>query len=58
MEAEHVYEAAKDAGGARVLEAFLGSNASVKQKCRLVMKYVMLSYLSGYFFFMDALFYA
>ncbi|GKU92751.1 hypothetical protein SLEP1_g6438 [Rubroshorea leprosula] len=38
MESEHVLEAAKDAGGARVIEAFLDSNGSVKQKRRLVVK--------------------
>lgn len=38
MESEHVLEAARDAGGARVIEAFLDSNASKKQKQRLVMK--------------------
>ncbi|XWS18762.1 hypothetical protein CRYUN_Cryun32bG0072600 [Craigia yunnanensis] len=38
MEAEHVLEAAKDAGGARVIEAFLASDASTKQKRRLVVK--------------------
>ncbi|KAK8641930.1 hypothetical protein V6N13_011298 [Hibiscus sabdariffa] len=38
MEAEHVLETAKDARGARVLEAFLASNASTKQKRRLVVK--------------------
>lgn len=42
MDTEHVLEAAKDAGGARVVEAFLGSNASAKQKHRLVVKYVTL----------------
>ncbi|XVE88546.1 hypothetical protein DITRI_Ditri19aG0077900 [Diplodiscus trichospermus] len=38
MEAKHVLEAAKDAGGARVIEAFLASDASTKQKRRLVVK--------------------
>ncbi|KAK0598056.1 hypothetical protein LWI29_031154 [Acer saccharum] len=38
MEAHHVFETAKDAGGARVIEAFLSSNASGKQKHRLVVK--------------------
>ncbi|EOY27395.1 Pumilio 23, putative isoform 1 [Theobroma cacao] len=38
MDAEHVLEAAKDAGGARVIEAFLASDASTKQKRRLVVK--------------------
>ncbi|XP_010540106.1 PREDICTED: pumilio homolog 23 isoform X2 [Tarenaya hassleriana] len=35
---EQTIEAAKDGSGARVIEAFLGSNAAVKQKRRLVMK--------------------
>lgn len=38
MEAYHVLEASKDSGGQRVIEAFLSSNASAKQKRRLVMK--------------------
>ncbi|KAJ9691808.1 hypothetical protein PVL29_011094 [Vitis rotundifolia] len=38
METDHVLEAAKDAGGARVIEAFLSSNASKKHKQRLVVK--------------------
>ncbi|KAK2652146.1 hypothetical protein Ddye_012002 [Dipteronia dyeriana] len=38
MEADHVFETAKDAGGARVIEACLSSNASGKQKHRLVVK--------------------
>ncbi|KDP40626.1 hypothetical protein JCGZ_24625 [Jatropha curcas] len=38
MEIDHVLQTAKDAGGARVIEAFLGSNASGKQKHRLIMK--------------------
>ncbi|KAK8551347.1 hypothetical protein V6N13_119817 [Hibiscus sabdariffa] len=38
LEAEHVLETAKDARGARVVEAFLASNASTKQKRRLVVK--------------------
>ena len=41
METDHVLEAAKDAGGARVVEAFLSSNASKKHKQRLVARYVM-----------------
>lgn len=40
MDAEHVLEVAKDRGGARVIEAFLSSDASGKLKRRLVMKYV------------------
>ncbi|KAM7262886.1 hypothetical protein ACFE04_000569 [Oxalis oulophora] len=38
MEAEYVLETAKDPGGARVIEAFLSSNASVKLKRRLITK--------------------
>ncbi|CAN0877981.1 Pumilio homolog 23 [Linum grandiflorum] len=38
MEVEHVLEVAKDAGGARVLEAFLDSAASGKQKRRVISK--------------------
>ncbi|XP_062008837.1 pumilio homolog 23 isoform X2 [Rosa rugosa] len=36
--ADNVLEAAKDPGGARVIEAFLSSNASAKLKRRLVMR--------------------
>ncbi|XVF25299.1 hypothetical protein REPUB_Repub13aG0201400 [Reevesia pubescens] len=54
MEAEHVLEAAKDAGGAHVIEAFLASDASTKQKRRLVVKLrghfgELAMYLSGSF---------
>ncbi|KAK1280740.1 hypothetical protein QJS04_geneDACA004824 [Acorus gramineus] len=38
MEAHHASEAAKDAGGGRVIEAFLISDASVKQKQKLIRK--------------------
>lgn len=38
MEVEHVLEASKDPGGQRVVEAFLSSNVSGKQKRRLAMK--------------------
>ncbi|KAF5732078.1 pumilio 23 [Tripterygium wilfordii] len=38
MEADQALEAAKDPGGARVIEAFLCSNASAKLKRRLVIK--------------------
>ncbi|OVA08286.1 Pumilio RNA-binding repeat [Macleaya cordata] len=38
METTHVLEAAKDAGGGRVLECFLSSNASAKQKRKLIVK--------------------
>lgn len=50
MEAEHVLETAKDARGARVIEAFLASDASTKQKRRLVVKYVYLLLWQFYFF--------
>ncbi|KAF9685366.1 hypothetical protein SADUNF_Sadunf03G0047100 [Salix dunnii] len=38
MEVDHVLEAAKDAGGARTIEAFLDSNATGKLKHRLINK--------------------
>lgn len=38
MEADHVLEAAKDAAGARVIEAYLCSKVSAKQKHRVVLK--------------------
>lgn len=38
MEPVHVLEVAKDAAGARVLEAFLGSDVSAKQKRKVVVK--------------------
>lgn len=38
---DNVLEAAKDPGGARVIEAFLSSNASAKLKRRLVMRYAV-----------------
>lgn len=38
MEADHVLHALKDFGGARVIEAFLCSNASGKQKRKLVVR--------------------
>lgn len=41
MEADSILEAAKDKGGARVIEAFLSSDASAKRKRRLIAKYVM-----------------
>ena len=55
MEAEHVLEAAKDAGGARVIEAFLASDASTKQKRRLVVKYVKQLLLWQFYFFQEVL---
>ncbi|XP_010271078.1 PREDICTED: pumilio homolog 23 isoform X3 [Nelumbo nucifera] len=39
MEADHVLEVAKDAGGGRVLESFLGSDASAKHKRKLLVKF-------------------
>lgn len=50
MEVDHVLEAAKDAGGARTIEAFLDSNASGKLKHRLINKYVLLLYWWFIFF--------
>lgn len=41
MEADYVLETAKDSGGARVIEAFLSSDATVKLKRRLISKYVI-----------------
>ncbi|KAK6911792.1 Pumilio RNA-binding repeat [Dillenia turbinata] len=38
MDDGHVFEAAKDAGGARAIEAFLTSNASGKSKRRFIVK--------------------
>ena len=38
LEADNVLEVAKDTGGARVIEAFLSSNASAKLKRRLIAK--------------------
>ncbi|VVA95022.1 unnamed protein product [Arabis nemorensis] len=38
MKAEHTIETAKDSSGARVIEAFLASNAATKQKRRLIIK--------------------
>ncbi|XP_008783356.2 pumilio homolog 23 isoform X1 [Phoenix dactylifera] len=36
MEAEHIFQTAKDAGGARVLEVFLCSDATAKQKLKVI----------------------
>ena len=41
MESDHLLEVAKDSSGARVIEAFLNSDAAAKLKRRLVMKYVI-----------------
>jgi nucleolar protein 9 len=38
MEGEHVFDAAKDSGGARVIEAFLSSDTGAKIKLKLVAK--------------------
>lgn len=38
MEPDHVIEAANDAGGRRVLESFLCSDASAKHKNKVVAK--------------------
>ncbi|KAJ0241043.1 Pumilio 23 [Hirschfeldia incana] len=39
MKPEHIIETAKDSSGARVIEAFLASNAAAKQKRRLIIKF-------------------
>lgn len=41
MEADNILEAAKDTGGARVIESFLSSDATAKMKRRLIAKYVI-----------------
>ncbi|XP_010471257.1 PREDICTED: pumilio homolog 23 [Camelina sativa] len=38
MKADYIIETAKDSSGARVIEAFLASNAATKQKRRLIIK--------------------
>lgn len=38
MDAEHIFGTAKDAGGSRVLETFLCSDASAKQKFEVITK--------------------
>lgn len=49
LEANHVLEVSKDRAGARVIEAFLVSSASAKQKQKLVVKYDdMLPYFPSY----------
>lgn len=45
MKPEHIIETAKDSSGARVIEAFLASNAAAKQKRRLIIKYALLLYV-------------
>lgn len=47
-------EASKDPGGARVIEAFLNSNASTKHKRKLVIKYVI-SFLFPFLFILYVL---
>lgn len=39
LEEDHLLDTTKDNGGARVIEAFLTSNASTKQKRKLIVKY-------------------
>ncbi|XP_068659243.1 pumilio homolog 23-like [Aristolochia californica] len=43
VESDHVFEMAKDAGGGHVLEAFLSSDVSAKQKQKIIVK------LNGHF---------
>lgn len=50
LEEDHVLQAAKDSGGARVIEGFLGSNASGKQKRKLVVKYVIELHVLNYYY--------
>ena len=50
MEVDHVFEAAKDTGGARTIKAFLDSKASGKQNHRIINKYVLPQYLLFLFF--------
>lgn len=42
LEENQLLDATKDSGGARVIEAFLNSEASGKQKRKLIIKYVRL----------------
>lgn len=52
MKAEYITETAKDSSGARVIEAFLASNAATKQKRRLIIKYaLLLDVIWGYVYF-------
>lgn len=49
MKAEYITETAKDSSGARVIEAFLASDAATKQKRRLIIKYaLLLDFIWGY----------
>lgn len=41
MDNVQILEALKDAAGARVIEAFLGSKAPDKQKKKLISKYIL-----------------
>ena len=45
MEATHVLEAVGDSRGSHVIESFLCSGASGKQKRRLITKYVFQLYI-------------
>lgn len=38
MDDAHIFQTAKDAGGSRVLEAFLSSAASTKLKLKVIVK--------------------
>lgn len=42
LEESQILQMSKDPSGSRVVEAFLSSNASMKQKRRFVLKYVLL----------------
>lgn len=54
MKAEQTIETAKDSSGARVIEAFLASNAATKQKRKLINKYALLLYVIWLFdYFMN-----
>lgn len=44
LEENQLIDTTKDSGGARVIEAFLSSDASGKQKRKLVVKYVLIFY--------------
>lgn len=51
MKAEQTIETAKDSSGARVIEAFLASNAATKQKRKLINKYALLFYVIWLFYY-------
>lgn len=40
LEEDQLLDTSKDSGGARVIEAFLSSDANAKQKRKLIVKYV------------------